>query len=134
MRYYLLDNRILYQTKDDDGKVIGFGVKQPIFMKQYPYYKLSFSPDGSQCIVQTESEVMEKEAKELTLEDAQKQTDKWIEGYEPATKSVEIVDETTGKTMLVDQFTDWKMDIKSYNADTIKDTMQKMHKAVSING
>ena len=81
IKYYLLDNRIATdgcsQTKDENGVVIGYCVKQPVFMKQYPYYKLSFKPDGSQCIVQAYQEV--KEAKELTLEEAQKQTDQWFE-------------------------------------------------------
>jgi len=130
MRYYLLDNRILYQTKDDDGKVIGFGVKQPVFMKAYPYYKLSFAPDGSQCIVQTESEVKEKEAKELTLAEAQAQTDEWIKGYEPAIKvthTKNIDDENVRTESIVTV----SINILEHNSEEIKKDMYRLHKAVS---
>jgi len=135
MRYYLLDNRIEYQTKDSDGKVIGYKVKQPVFMKQYPYYKLTFSPDGAQCIVQTEMEVLEDEAVELTLAQAQEQTNEWTKDYEKVIQATEVYDEEKQKVVVVEELVDaTPLDIKSFDCDRIKIRTSTLALGVMVNG
>lgn len=133
MRYYLLDNRIMFQTKDDDGKVIGFGAKQPVFMKQYPYYKLSYKADGSQCIIQSEMDI--PEATELTLEEAQEQTNTWAEDYEKVTKYNDVLDENGRVLSSTEYFVDAEpLGIKKFNCDEIKKKMSELSEAVKKNG
>jgi len=127
MRYYKVENRILFQTKDEDDKVIGFGVKQPTYMKKYPYYKLALKADGTETILQSEDEI--KEAEELTSEEAQKLIDTWTLEHSDIEEQVlgengKFTGEITFKKPI-------PVNIMSFNVDKIKEKMTDLHKAVS---
>ena len=127
MRYYKGENRILFQTKDEDDKVIGFGVKMPKYMKNYPYYKLAFKADGTETILQTE--VMVAEAEELTLTEAQDLSDLWADSYEDLDE--DVFDENGERTGEIRKVKPKSIKILSCDKNKIKDKMKKLHKGVS---
>jgi len=127
MKYYKVKTRILFQNKDEDGKVIGFGAKMPTYMKQYPYYKLAYKADGTEAILQSEEEV--KEAVELTLEDAQTLVDDWTESHEDF--SEEELDEENKMTGEILTKKAVPIRVARYNTEGIKRRMNHLHEGVS---
>jgi len=126
MKYYKVKTRILFQNKDEDGKVIGFGAKMPTYMKQYPYYKLAYKADGTEAILQSEEEV--KEAVELTEAEAQSQIDNWTLSYDDFEKPEIIDGKDTGKILKTKAV---PVKVSSYNNETIKARMALFHKEVT---
>ena len=130
MKYYITGSRIIEYNKDP----YSLTCKCPLYMKKYPYYKLVIKRDGSNYLIQTFDNITIVEAKEVSLEEAQKVADEWAlehDKYKIDEKDFEgnLITNPDGSHPYHEEIAHY--DIASYDHPEITQEMNRLFKGVN---